>query len=61
MMPLLMLVLHILKYWDTTVEVHTSQLMDSMKFFQNSSEVLSYASKARSDFQQYLSEKTKKA
>ena len=52
----------LLKYWDTTVEAYTSQLMDSMKFLSKQrSEVLSYASKARSDFQQYLSRKDEKS
>ena len=52
----------LLKYWDTTVEAYTSQLMDSMGFLSKQrSEVLSYASKVRSDFQQYLSRKDEKS
>ncbi len=52
----------LLNYWDTTVEAYTSQLMDSMGFLSKQrSEVLSYASKVRSDFQQYLSRKDEKS
>ena len=51
----------LLKYWDTTVEAYTSQLMNSMGFLSKQrSEVLSYVSKARSDFQVYLSRKDEK-